>query len=82
MAKEKQDWKDSLRSAQQEGNRQDDRDNTREKKVKSRVMYLKRKLDKDVRRYTNNANPINSRHIDRIGRSHGFHVSGTLQRED
>ena len=82
MAKEKQDWKDSLRSAQQEGDRQDDRDNTREKKVKSRIMYQKRKLDKDVRKYTNNANPINSRAIGRIGRSHGFHVTGTLHREN
>ena len=82
MAKEKQDWKDSLRSAQQEGNRQDDRDNTREKKVKSRVMYQKRKLDKDVRKYTDNANPINSRAIGRIGRSHGFYISGAPRRED
>ena len=45
-------------------------------------MYQKRKLDKDVRKYTSNANPINSRHIGRIGRSHGFYVTGTLPREN
>ena len=72
----------ALQAAESERSRQDDRDNQREKKVRSRIMYQKRKLDKDVRKYTSNANPINSRAIGRIGRSHGFYVTGTLSREN
>ena len=82
MAKEKQDWKDSLRAAKQEGDRQDDRDNSREAKVKSRLMYQRRKLDKDVREYTNKSRRINSRDIERIGRRHGYFIEGPLHRED
>ena len=82
MARKEQDWKDALHAAKQERDRQDDRIDFAKKKKQSRWMYRKRKLDKDVRKYTNNARRINSRDIDRIGRSHGFYVEGALRRED
>ena len=82
MAQQKQHWKDSLRTAKQKGDRQDDRTDPRWQKKQSTLMYKRRKLDKDVKRYTNNANPINSRALDRIGTSHGFHIVGTPFRED
>ncbi len=55
-------------------------------KIKSTVMYKRRKLDKDVRHYISNqgelGGPINSEQIDTIGRQHGFHVGATQFRED
>ncbi len=82
MAQEKQDWKSALYAAKQEGNRQDDRTDSLEKKVKSRWMFRKRKLDKDVRRYINEHTSLRSSDIERIGRKHGFYVEGTLSRKD
>ena len=80
--KEIKDWKDQLRAAKQERDRQDDRDNLAKTKKQSRLMYQKRKLDKDVKKYTNKHNRINSRDIDAIGRSHGFYIEGTLLGKD
>ena len=52
-------------------------------KIKSTLEYKRRKIDKDVRRYIqSNANHIKFIDIERIGRSHGFYVSGTPFRED
>ena len=79
MAKEKQDWKDTLRTEKQKRDRSNDRDNsseqikTIENKKRATIMYRRRKLDKDVREYTKQNTKINSRDIDGIGRSHGFH---------
>ncbi len=50
-------------------------------KIKSTVMYRRRKIDKDVRQYTRDANPILFQSIERIGRSHKFYVEGTPFRE-
>ena len=79
MAKEKQDWKDALRTEKQKRDRSNDRDNsseqikTIENKKRATIMYRRRKLDKDVREYTKENTKINSRDIDGIGRNHGFH---------
>ncbi len=50
MAHEKQHWKDALHAAQQEGDRQDDSVDPRETKKKSRLMYRRRKIDKDIKK--------------------------------
>ena len=79
MVKEKQDWKDTLRTEKQKRDRSNDRDNsseqikTIENKKRATIMYRRRKLDKDVREYTKQNTKINSRDIDGIGRSHGFY---------
>ena len=79
MVEEKQHWKDTLRAAKQEGDRSNDRNHpseqikTIENKKRATIMYRRRKLDKDVREYTKENTKINSRDIDGIGRSHGFH---------
>ena len=79
MVKEKQDWKDTLRAEKQKRDRPDDRNHsseqikTIENKKRATIMYRRRKLDKDVREYTKENTKINSRDIDGIGRSHGFH---------
>ena len=70
----------ALQAAESERHVQD-KDHRREKKIKSRNMFRRRKLDKDVRNYTNNRTRINSRDIDRIGRKHGFHIGSTPFRE-
>ena len=72
MAKEKQDWKSALRSAQQEGNRQDDKLDIARKKKQSTVMYKKRKLDKDIKRYIKDNDPIKYKEIERIQKTHGI----------
>ena len=74
MAKEQRDWKDALQAAKSEGGRQDDRIDPREQKKKSRQMYQRRKLDKEVRNYVNKRTRINSADIDSIGRKHGFQL--------
>ena len=72
MAKEKQDWKSALRSAQQEGDRQNDKLDIARKKKQSTIMYKKRKLDKDIRNYINNNNTILYKEIERIQKTHGI----------
>ena len=72
MAKEKQDWKDTLRAKKQEGDRQDDRDNLARKKKQSTVMYKKRKLDKDIKKYIKDNDPIKYKEIERIQQAHGI----------
>ncbi len=72
----------ALQAAESEGRRQDDRDNARKKKIQAKLMFNRRKLDKDVREYTRDANPILFQSIERIGRSHKFYVGGTPFRED
>ena len=82
MGNGKQYWKDALQAAKSEGGRQDDRIDPREQKKRSKIMYKKRKLEKDVKQYYTNARRIKSSEIERIGRQHGFHVVSTLRRED
>lgn len=82
MAHEKRGWKDTLQAIQSERSRQDDRVDSREKKNKSKLMYRRRKLDKDVKRYYANARPIRSSEIERIGRQHGFYTRTAPERKD
>lgn len=62
------------------------KDEAREEKIRSKIMatqqYRRRKLDKDVRRYTKHTNPIRFRAIESIGDRHKFFVGETLFRED
>lgn len=76
MAYEKQNWKDALQAAKPERSGQDDSANQREQKKKSRIMYNRRKLEKDVKHYIHNTNgPIKGSDIERIGRKHGVFVT-------
>ena len=43
-------WKEQLGNIKQEGDRQDDRVDFARKKKLSRLMYIRRKLDKDIRK--------------------------------
>ena len=72
MAYQKRDWKDALQAAKSEGGGSNDTVDPREQKKRSRVMYKKRKLDKEVKNYVKNRYRINSKDIDTIGRRHGF----------
>ena len=67
-------WKEQLGNIKQEGDRQDDRVDPREAKKKSRIMYNRRRLDKDIRALLNQ-NIIKYADIERVHRKHGIHVS-------
>ena len=51
----------------------DDTVNLREQKKRSRIMYKKRKLDKDIKYYIKNTVIIKWKTIDRIAQGHGFY---------
>ena len=72
MAEQKQHWKDALRATQQEGNRSDNRFDPREKKKVARQHYIRRKLDKDIKKYINSTNQIKYKEIERIAKGYGF----------
>ena len=72
MAYEKPGWKDVLQTAKSERSRSDDRIDQAAKKKLASLHYKRRKLDKDVKEYTNKSRTINSRDIERLGRKHGF----------
>ena len=72
MAEEKQHWKDALRATQQEGDRSDNRPDPREKKKVARHHYIRRKLDKDIKKYINSTNQIKYKEIERIATGYGF----------
>ena len=72
MAEQKLHWKDALRATQQEGNRSDDSADPREKKKVARQHYIRRKLDKDIKKYTNSTNQIKYKEIERIAKGYGF----------
>ena len=74
MAYRQQGWKDALQALQSKGSRSDDPDNQREQKVRSRLMYKKRKLDKDIKRYTKNRDVIKFTDIIAIQDKHGIRV--------
>ena len=82
MAHEKPGWKNTLQAIQSKRSGSNDPPDTRESKKKSRLMFNRRKLDKDVRTYTKNTIRINSREIEAIGRRHGFHIEESLFRAD
>ena len=52
----------------------DDRIDQAAKKKLASLHYKRRKLDKDVKEYTNRSRTINSRDIERLGRKHGFYL--------
>ena len=72
MAYEKPGWKDVLQTAKSERSISDDRIDQAAKKKLASLHYKRRKLDKDVKHYTERSGRINSRDIERIGRKHGF----------
>ena len=73
MAYEKQYWKDALQTAESKRSRSDDSVNKEQQKKKSRLMYNRRKLERDVKRYIK-GEIIKGSEIDRIGRQYGFYI--------
>ena len=73
MAYEKQYWKDTLQTAEPERGGLDNTTNKDQQKKQARIMYNRRKLDKDIKQYIKNDRIKGSR-IERIGRQHGFYV--------
>ena len=67
------DWKEQLKQLNTEGGGSDDTVNLREQKKRSRIMYKKRKLDKDIKYYIKNTTVIKYKTIDRIATGHGFY---------
>jgi len=51
-----------------------DKSDEREQKKKSRLMFRKRKLDKEVRQYIKDRNVIKYGAINEIGNRHGFRL--------
>ena len=74
MAYRKQGWQDALQALKSERGGSNDPDNQREQKVRSRLMYKKRKLDKDIKRYTKNRDVIKFTDIIAIQDKHGIRV--------
>ena len=73
MAYEKQYWKDALQTAESKRSRSDDPVNKEQQKKQSRLMYNRRKLERDVKRYIK-GEIIKGSEIDRIGRQYGFYI--------
>ena len=73
MAYEKPGWQDALQALKSEGGGSDDTVNLREQKKRSRIMYKKRKLDKDIKNYIKNTTVIKYKTIDGIAKGHGFY---------
>lgn len=74
MAYQKQYWKDALQTAKPKGSGLDNSNNKEQQKKQARIMYKRRKLEKDVKKYIKN-DTIRSSEIERIGREHGFYIS-------
>ena len=64
------DWKQELGKLKQERDRQDDKLDIARKKKQSTIMYKKRKLDKDIKKYIKDNDPIKYKEIERIQRDH------------
>ena len=76
MAYEKQDWKDALQAAKPEGSRPDGDADQREQKKKSRLMYTRRVLERDIKQYIKKQEGgIKYTEIDRIAGRHGFYTT-------
>ena len=80
MAYKKQYWKDTLQTAKPERSGFDSSNDQEQQKKQARVMYNRRKLEKDIKRYIKNGR-INSKAIERIGRQHGFYIGESPFRE-
>ena len=81
MAYEKQYWKDTLQTAESKRSRSDDSVNKEQQKKQSRLMYNRRKLERDVKRYIK-GEVIRGSEIERIGRQHGFYIEWALLRKN
>ncbi len=68
----KQRLQDAIKTTKSEGGRLDDNTDPRQQKKVARQMYLKRKLDKEIKKYIKDANPIKYTEIERIQRSYGI----------
>ena len=66
MAYEKQGWKEALQAAIPKGGRSSDPINPQQQKKNSQIMYKRRKLDKAIKNYCNNNNPIKFKRIEEI----------------
>ena len=64
-------WKDKLATLRTDSPNAET--NEREQKKRSRIMYKKRKLDKDIKNYIKNTTVIKWKTIDRIAQGHGFY---------
>ena len=71
MKRESPNWKDKLSTLIVESPNAET--NEREQKKRSRIMYKKRKLDKDIKNYIKNTTVIKYKTIDGIATGHGFH---------
>lgn len=76
MAYEKQHWKDTLQTAKPERSRQDGDADKREQKKKSRLMYNRRILEKNIKQYIKTTSGgFKYEDIERIGKRNGFFVN-------
>jgi len=76
MADKKQYWKDALQAAKPEGSGSDDDSYQRQQKKQARLMYNKRVLEKDIKKYIKSKKGvIHGADIERIGRKYGFYVN-------
>ena len=73
MAYEKQYWKDTLQTAEPERSGFNNTTNKEQQKKQSRLMYKRRKLERDVKKYIK-GEIIKGSGIERIGRQHGFYM--------
>ena len=73
MADKKQYWKDTLQTAEPKRSGFDNTTNKEQQKKQSRLMYKRRKLERDVKKYIK-GEIIKGSGIERIGRQHGFYM--------
>ena len=81
MAYKKQYWKDTLQTAKSERSGLNSSNDQEQQKKQARIMYNRRKLEKDIKRYIKN-DRINGEAIERIGRQHGFYIEESPFREN
>ncbi len=76
MADKKQYWKDALQAAKPKGSGSNDDSNQRQQKKQARLMYNKRVLEKDIKKYIKlKKGAIHGSEIERIGRKYGFYIN-------
>lgn len=73
MAYEKPNWKDVLHAENKKRRGRNNKTDPREKKKQVRQHYNRRRLDKDIKDYYKNNNPILFKKIEEIQEAHGVH---------
>ena len=68
----KQRLSDALQTTESKGGGFDNKPDPREQKKIARQHYIRRKLDKDVKKYINSTNQIKYKEIERIAKGYGF----------